>query len=300
MKTPIFVLGAGGMLGSELAVRLGAKFEPQQMIFATKADLDVTDHNAVWTALIAARPAVVINCAAFTDVDGCETKTEHAMRVNATAPGAIAQACKSIAATLVHIGTDFVFDGRSRRAYSPESKANPLSAYGRSKWAGEEAIRASGCKHLIVRASWMFGAFGKNFVEAILARAESGQPLRVVNDQTGRPTHAGDLAEALLTMIAKEAKGTYHFANAEACTWNDFAKAIVEAAGISVEVSSMSTAELGRPATRPAYSVLDTAAYERLTGLQPRPWRAALPEYMNERLQPGSYALCQAIARTAS
>lgn len=300
MKTPIFVLGAGGMLGRELGVRLGAQFDAKQFQLATKTDLDITDHDAVGTTLTAARPAVVINCAAFTDVDGCESKIEHAMRVNAAAPGAIAQACKSIAATLVHIGTDFIFDGRSRRAYLPESKANPLSAYGRSKWAGEEAIRASGCKYLIVRTSWLFGATGKNFVEAILTRAESGQALRVVDDQTGRPTHAGDLAEALLALIEKGANRTYHFANAEACTWNEFAKAIVAAAGISVEVGSMSTAELGRPAPRPAYSVLDTSAYERLTGHHPRPWREALPDYMNERLQPGSYALGQAIARTVS
>lgn len=296
MKTPIFVLGAGGMLGSELAARLGATLEPEQFVLAKKSDLDVTDHDAVRKTLIAAKPAVVINCAAYTDVDGCESKTEHAMRVNGTAPGAIGQACQSIAAKLVHIGTDFIFDGRSRRPYTPESRANPLSAYGRSKWAGEEAIIASRCRHLIVRTSWLFGACGKNFVEAILSRAESGQPLRVVDDQTGRPTHAGDLADALLSLIEKDAEGIYHFANAEACTWNEFAKAIVEAAGIAAEVGTMSTAELGRPATRPAYSVLDTTAYERLTGNHPRSWREALPGYMDERLQPGSYALRQAIA----
>lgn len=300
MKTPVFVLGAGGMLGCELASRLRERFGDKHVILATRSELDVTDHDAVRKTLLAEKPGVVINCAAFTDVDGCETKTEHAMRVNGTAPGAIGQACKSLSATLVHIGTDFIFDGRSRRAYAPESKANPLSAYGRTKWAGEEAIRASGCRHLIVRTSWLFGAFGKNFVEAILVRAESGQPLKVVTDQTGRPTHAGDLADAMLRLLEKDAEGVFHFANADACTWNEFAREIVAAAGISVEVGEMSTAELGRPAVRPAYSVLDTAAYERLTGHHPRPWRQALIDYMNERLLPGSFALRQAIARSAT
>lgn len=294
------VLGAGGMLGQELVPRLQKFLDESALAAFDKNELDITDRGALSKAISGVRPRVVINCAAFTDVDGCESKVEHAMAVNATAPGDLAKACKSIDATLVHIGTDFVFNGRSRRAYVPDSPADPLCVYGGSKWEGEKAIRESGTRHLIVRTSWLFGAFGRNFVEAILKRANSREPLTVVDDQTGRPTHAGDLADALIRLIEKDASGTFHFANAGACTWNDFAKEIVAAAGLKAAVAAMSSAELNRPATRPAYSVLDTAAYERLTGHRPRPWQEALADYMNERLQPGSFALRQAIAKTSS
>lgn len=274
------------MLGSEIARRLGHRFDESQLVLAARTDLDITDGEAVRRRLSAARPALVINAAAYTDVDGCETGIDHAMKVNAVAVGFLADACKSLGATLVHVSTDFVFDGRGRRPYRPDDQANPLSAYGRSKWEGEVAIRASGAEHLIVRTSWMFGPAGRNFVEAILARASRGEPLRVVDDQIGRPTRAGDLADALLRLLDADARGTLHFANAGSCSWHEFAKEIVRQAGFDVPVTAIPSSELGRPAPRPAYSVLDTSEYERVTGDHPRPWSEALGEYLSERRQP--------------
>ena len=160
-------------------------------------ELDITDRSAIRSAVADLKPALVVNAAAYTDVDGCESNVEQAMAVNGRAPGFIAEACSATGALLVHYSTDFVFDGSAQRPYQPDDMAKPLSAYGQSKWAGEEAVRQSGCRQLIVRTSWLFGPAGRNFVEAILARAKSGEPLRVVTDQVGRPTLAADLAAGL-------------------------------------------------------------------------------------------------------
>lgn len=271
------------MLGQELVELLRERMAGEGVIAWDIAELDICDEAAVRRSLGKVAPAVVINAAAYTDVDGCETHQELAHSANGVGPGHVARACVDIGASMVHFGTDFVFDGLARRPYRPMDAANPLSAYGRSKWEGEQAVRAAGGRYLIVRTSWLFGLGGRNFVEAILAKASAGEGLRVVDDQVGRPTLASDLAAGVLQLLDASAAGTVHFANSGECSWYEFAKEIVRQAGMSVEVTPMKSAELGRPARRPAYSVLDTSGYEEVTGDRPAHWTDALSRYLASR-----------------
>ncbi|GAG34405.1 unnamed protein product, partial [marine sediment metagenome] len=172
-----------------------------------------------------------------------------------------------------------IFDGRAERPYKPEDEANPLSVYGRSKWEGEQAIRAASCRHLVVRTSWLFGPLGHNFVEAILTRARAGGSLKVVIDQVGRPTLAADLAEAVVRLLDAGAFGAVHFANSGQCSWFEFAQEIIRQARLDVPLSGITSEKVDRPAPRPAYSVLDTSRYVELTGHTPAPWTDALKRY---------------------
>lgn len=282
----VLLLGARGMLGCALADRLAARRargEVADLACWDIQELDICDAAAVGRTIDQLQPNLVINCAAYTDVDGCEANAETAMAVNGAAPGHVAQACARAGALCVHLSTDFVFDGASRRPYRPDDAPHPLSVYGRSKLAGERAVAEAAGMYLIVRTSWLFGPRGRNFVEAILRRAEQGEALRVVEDQVGRPTFAGDLADAILRLVDLGARGVYHFANAGACSWHEFAGRIVALAGYRVPVAAISSRELGRPARRPAYSVLDTGDYERLTGAAPAHWEDALERYLQLR-----------------
>lgn len=283
----VLLLGARGMLGRALAEQLAARVSAGSVESLTAwdiQDLDICAADAVERAVGRLAPDVVINCAAYTDVDGCEANEATALAVNGTAAGHVARACASAGALCVHIGTDFVFDGAQRQPYRPDAPAHPLSAYGRSKLAGEQAVTEAGGEHLLVRTSWLFGRNGRNFVEAILARAEKGEALRVVDDQVGRPTLADDLAGGLLRLIDAGARGTFHYANRGACSWHAFAERIVAAAGRAVPVAKITSGELNRPARRPAYSVLDTSDYERVTGDVPAPWEDALQRYLAARV----------------
>jgi dTDP-4-dehydrorhamnose reductase len=291
---PVVVLGAKGMLGRDLVSILRERLDDaagDRVVAWDKDELDMTCSGAIVETLGRIAPGVVINCAAYTNVDGCESNVDEAMAINAVAPALLGEACRSVGALLVHISTDFIFDGRSRRPYRPDDAANPLSVYGRSKWEGEEAVHASGCRSLIVRTSWLYGVHGRNFVEAILQKAKTGESLRVVDDQVGRPTFTVDLSDALVRLLDVGAEGVVHFANDGECSWNVFAKAIVELAGLNTSVAAISSGELDRPAKRPAYSVLDLSNYQKLTNHAPRSWREALAEYMvrrevNEATQP--------------
>jgi dTDP-4-dehydrorhamnose reductase len=225
----------------------------------------------------------VINAAAYTDVDGCESDAGLAHAVNAEGPRNLAAACRDVGAKLVHFSTDFVFDGTLVRPYRVDDPTSPLSVYGASKLGGEVAIRESGCAHLIIRTSWLFGPHGSNFVEAILARAAAGQPLSVVTDQIGCPTLASDLADAVLRLLDAGASGTVHFCNAEPCAWHEFAVRILAEAGYDLPVARTTSDALNRPARRPAYSVLDTASYTEATGQLPTAWRDALTRYFTQR-----------------
>ncbi len=282
MRGPVLVFGAEGMLGRELMalfrLRLGDGAD-QRLVGWDIADLDIRDRDAVLRSLERLKPSAVVNAAAYTDVDGCEMNIELAMDVNGKAPAHIAQGCSEIGAILVHFSTDFIFDGRSDRPYSPEDEANPLSVYGRSKWEGEQAVRASGCCHLIVRTLWLFGPHGHNFVEAILSRTKAGEPLRVVTDEIGSPTLAADLAEAVVRLLDAGAQGTVHFANLGHCSWFEFAQEIVRQAGLATPVQPITSNQLGRPARRPCYSVLDSTTYIELTGHRPQLWQDALTVY---------------------
>jgi len=280
----VLVTGASGMLASDLSPLLAAA--GWEIFARPKSDLDIADAGSVSRALRELRPDVVVNCAAFTKVDACETDP-RAFEVNGAAVANLADACGHVAAQLVQISTDFVFDGAKQAPYVEDDPVNPLSAYGRSKRAGEEAaLRLPGS--LVVRASWLFGRSGWNFIEAILRQVESGRKsLEVVVDQIGRPTATTDLSEAILALLDAGASGVYHFANRGEVSWNDFAREILWLAGRSeVEVDATTSDKLARPAPRPPYSVLDTGKYERLTGRRIRHFRDPLAEYLASRARP--------------
>jgi dTDP-4-dehydrorhamnose reductase len=257
------VTGAGGMLGQDL-VRLSGG------VALARADLDVTDHAAVREAI--GPDDLVFNCAAWTDVDGAEEREEEATRVNGDGAGHVAEA----AGTVVYVSSDYVFDGRKGEPYLESDPTAPLSAYGRSKLAGERATAEANPRHFVVRSSWLFGAGGRNFVETMLGL---GPEVRVVHDQVGSPTFTGHLAEALVRLARTEDYGVHHMAAAGSCSWYEFAREIFARAGVDTRVEPCTTEDFPRPAPRPAYSVLDSERGHRLPD-----WRAGLDAYLGVRV----------------
>jgi dTDP-4-dehydrorhamnose reductase len=274
------VTGAGGQLGRALVARLGASAQP-----LTHGDLDVTDAAAVSAVVESARPDVVINATAYNKVDAAESELEAAFAVNATAVQNLALAAKRVGALLVHVSTDYVFDGAQSRPYVEDDAPSPINAYGRSKRAGEMALEAVGAPALLVRTSGVFGpggsrAKGGSFVDRILERARTGAALRVVDDQRFAPTYAPDLAAALVGLLAAKATGIVHVTNEGTCSWYELAVAALEVAHVGATVDRISSTELAAPARRPAYSVLSNARYLEWTGAPLRPWRSALAEML--------------------
>jgi len=276
------ITGGAGMVATDLREALESR--DADVVVASKTDLDVTDAAAVSSFVRKTKPSIIVNCAAYTRVDDAESNEGLATAINGSAVELLAEAANGVDALLVQLSTDFVFDGRKRSPYEVNDPTSPLSAYGRSKLVGEQASTHAK-KHLIVRTSWLFGVHGHNFVEAIRNQIRKGtSPLRVVNDQRGRPTYTPHLAEAIIRLAQNErARGIVHYADEDECTWFDFARAIVEQSGADTEVLPVTTAEFPRPATRPAYSVLSTERYERLTGVTPESWRDGLHEYLATR-----------------
>jgi len=271
------VAGAQGQLGRDLVAVLGG-----EVAWAGgRAELDVTDGEAVWSTVVRVRPDVIFNGAAYNKVDGAETETGRALEVNALAPSMLARAAQEVGALLVHFSTDYVFDGRATAPYREDDCPQPLGAYGVSKLAGEKLVLASRAEHLIVRTSAIFGRGGSrqkggSFVERILEQARAGRPLRVVSDQTFSPTFSPDLAAGAVALVRAGARGLIHVANQGSCTWHELASKGLALAGIQAPVAEITTAELKLAAKRPAYSVLDTGRYQSL-GLPPlRPWADAL------------------------
>src|SRR5438876_9815167 len=248
-----------------------------QLVALRHADLAVEDARAVERMVQNERPDWIVNCAGYTQVDRAEAEPDAAQRVNAVGPANLARAARETSARLLHISTDYVFDGRARWPYREDDPVGPLSVYGRSKLAGEQAVRdILPQAHLIVRTQWLFGEGGPNFVATILRLARERPELQVVNDQHGRPTYAPDLATALWKLIACDAGGTVHCANEGAATWFDVAKAAIEIAGLHTRVVACSTADMPRPAPRPPYSVLDCTRYAARTDSSLRGWRDAM------------------------
>lgn len=280
------ITGAGGMVGRDLCDALTARGE--EVFALTRNDLDITDSRCVNAAVADHAPAVIVNCAAYTKVDQAESEESVANAINGSAVELLASAANATDALLVHLSSDFVFDGGAEAPYEVNAATRPLSAYGRSKLLGELAATHAE-KHLILRTSWLFGLHGPNFVEAIRNQIRKGtNPLRVVADQRGRPTYTPHLAEAIIRLahVAQQsdiARGIVHYSDAEECSWFDFARAIVEESGADVTVAPVTTDEFPRPAKRPAYSVLSTERYERLTGVAPESWREGLHEYLIAR-----------------
>lgn len=273
----ILVVGANGMLGQDLLSLLGGRGQGVDI-----ADIDITSLDSVFKVLGNLRPEVVINCAAYTDVDGCESNVEKAMAVNGEGPAHLAFACKEIGALLVQISTDYIFDGGKGTPYVEDDAPHPLSIYGESKLAGE--MNTAFCPdYLIVRTQWLYGLHGKNFVETMLSLGAEKVEVTVVNDQVGSPTWTVDLSRAIIALIDGGCRGIYHVANSGYCSWNDFAQAIFAEASLSVAVKPMTTEELNRPATRPLYSTLECAKLVSSTGFQPQSWHSALREYLKLR-----------------
>jgi len=275
------VAGAGGQLGRQLALQLG-----DEVAWAGgRAELDVTDAEAVAATVRRVAPDVIFNAAAYNKVDGAETETARALEVNALGPRLLAQAAKEAGALFVHFSTDYVFDGALTRPYREDDCPRPLCAYGVSKLAGEGFVAASRAEWLLVRASGVFGRGGSrqkggSFVERILEQARAARPLRVVNDQVFSPTYAPDLARATLALVRARARGLFHVANEGSCSWYELAVAGLALAGVQAPVTAIGAAELGSAAARPPYSALDTGRYRSL-GLPPlRPWREALAEFL--------------------
>ncbi|HYN42216.1 MAG TPA: dTDP-4-dehydrorhamnose reductase [Thermoanaerobaculia bacterium] len=268
------ILGAGGMLARGLArERPGARA-------LGIGDLDITDAAALARAVVPG-VSVVWNAAADTRVDLAETDPSH-LAVNDVAVGVLAGLCRDVGALLVHVSTDYVFDGCAGRAWREDDPVAPINAYGRGKLGGERRALASGAEVLIVRTSWVFAPGGVNFVDTMLGLAASGNTeLKAVDDQRGRPTFAPDLARALVKLVSAGARGIVHFANAGETTWFGLAKEALARGGYpNVKLVPCATAEFPRPAARPANSILDTSLYEKLTGQAPRHFTAALDEHL--------------------
>lgn len=276
------VAGSAGQLGRELVARLGGEVAWK----GDRAELDVADGAAVVALVDRVRPDVVFNATAFNRVDAAEAEPLTAFAVNAAAPHFLARAARDAGALLVHVSTDYVFDGTASRPYREDDLPRPLGAYGASKLAGEHLVAAAGGEHLVVRTSGVLGRGGSDqkggsFVERIVAQAREGRPLRVVADQVFAPTCASDLAESLVALVRAGARGLVHVTNAGSCSWHELAVAALAAAGLEAPVERIRAADLSLPARRPAYSVLDTSRALALGLPPPRHWKDALPDCLS-------------------
>ena len=294
----VMVTGAGGMLGHALVPRLEQaghevtavrhpqdKQSPPPPLDASKRrethPIDVTEFPALLALAEETRPDWVVHLAALTDVDGCEGDPDRAYVVNGLGARNASLAAANVGAPVLAMSTDYVFEGTASTPRREHDPISPLGSYGRSKLAGERGVREVNPRHIIVRTSWLYGKGGRNFVDTILAKARAGERLRVVNDQHGCPTWTRDLVEGLLALLEARQFGTYHVTGSGECSWHDFAMAICKSAGLDTEVATITSAELNRPAKRPAYSVLHNGWYEHVTGRRMPHWRDALERYLH-------------------
>jgi dTDP-4-dehydrorhamnose reductase len=249
-------------------------------------EIDIREETETVEKIGGLRPDVIINAAAFTRVDDCESQTEQAFAVNAEGMKHVALAALRCQAKVVYLSTDYIFDGEKREPYLEGDPPRPLNAYGRSKWRGEEYVRTLLKRWLIVRTEWLYGRHGKNFVTSILGQAREGDELRIVEDQVGSPTYSVDLSKILAILIQKEAKGVFHVTNSGTCTWYEFGKSILQLSGLGgIRVIPISSQELRRSATRPPYSVLSCQKLTSTMGVTPRPWIEALRDYLESLKQ---------------
>ncbi len=279
-------MGAAGQLGVELLKTAPPQFE---VVGLGRSECDITDPEQVDAAVATHRPDVVINAAAFTAVDEAERQPSLAYAVNATGAGNVARAAQTVAARVIHVSTDYVFDGISREPYHPESAPNPINVYGGSKLGGEKEVQGWSSDFLIIRSSWLYASHGRNFLRTILAALQAGKPLRVVCDLTGVPTSASSLAGTIWKCAARsELRGIHHWVDDGTASWYDFAVAIQEIAlqsgliGKPVPINRISWKEYNAPARRPPYSVLDARALSSAIQQQPRPWRSSLAAVLDE------------------
>jgi len=301
MKKRVLITGSSGMLGIDLWQELSADHSVYgtDLIERKACDIahfnrcDITDRERLIDVVSEIGPEVVIHTAAWTDVDGCELDKDRAYKINSQGTDSVAVACKKTGSILIYISTDFVFDGKKTKPYKETDKTNPLSTYGDSKLRGEESIRKNLKKYFIIRTSWLYGRCGKNFVETVLSKSNTEKDLKVVSDQVGSPTYTKDLAQAIHALVdrisgeevAGRGHGIYHVSNSGSVSWFEYAEEILRLAGSKTRVIPISSEELGRPARRPAMSVLDNSKFIKFTGHKMRGWREALKEYFKRRGQ---------------
>lgn len=281
MTRRALVFGGTGMLGQSVVLEARRRGLAALGLAHAQGDITDLDRCLYWARTF--RPEVVVNCAALTRVDACEGERERALEVNGRAVAQVAQAAESVGATLLHVSTDYVFGGDRETPYTEDDAPDPQSVYGQSKLEGERrALEFE--RALVVRSSWLFGPGGPNFVRSIAGLIDRGQsPLKVVDDQTGCPTYTPFLAGALWDLAVRAedgVRGLIHYRNREAVTWCDFAREIARLRDRNVEVVPVSTAEMNRPAPRPAYSVLDVSRFEQVVGREVEPWGWGLVEYL--------------------
>jgi dTDP-4-dehydrorhamnose reductase len=276
----ILILGNKGMLGSDLMLRLAGAHD----VVGRDVDaFDIVSEDDCRRVVQECSPEVVINAAAYTNVDGCETNREGCFAVNAVGVKNIALACRGRGIALVHFSTDYVFDGWKRTPYGETDPPAPLNVYGASKLEGERYIEALAESYLLIRTAWLYGRHGKNFVKTILEKASVVKTLEVVDDQVGSPTHSRDLAAAVELLIEKGHRGVFHVTNRGRCSWYEFARKIVEYAGITdVTVRPIGSGRLSRPALRPAWSVLSGRKFRAESGMTMPTWQRALRDYLEQ------------------
>ncbi|MFC5649815.1 dTDP-4-dehydrorhamnose reductase [Paenibacillus solisilvae] len=275
----VLVTGANGQLGAEFVNLTASGFDIQG--FGRDA-LDITNLEQCREVLSVYKPDIVIHCAAYTAVDKAESEPDEVFRVNAAGTRNIAVAAREVGAKLCYVSTDYVFDGKGAIPYNEMDQTNPQTVYGKSKLAGEQAVSTLHDRYYIVRTSWVYGKYGNNFVKTMLKMAGERDQLKVVHDQIGSPTYTLDLALFLLELVQTDYYGVYHASNSGVCSWFDFAQAIFEESGVSIQLDPCTTADFPRPAPRPAFSVMDHSAI-RINGLKDlRPWREALIHYLKD------------------
>ncbi len=273
----ILITGAGGQLGNE--VRNASTSSPHNYIFTDVAELDITCAEAVMKLATQEKIDVIVNCAAYTNVDKAEDDVAMAEMLNCTAAQNLAQAAKALNATLIHVSTDYVFDGNHCTPYQPTDTTCPTSVYGRTKLAGEDAIKATGCQHIILRTAWLYSPYGKNFVKTMRTLTRDKDSLKVVVDQVGSPTSAADLAELIVHIINKgmlNHQGLYHFSNLGVCSWYDFTIAIRDLSGNTCDVQPCLSHEFPSKVKRPNYSVLDKTLTATTFNFRIPYWRDSL------------------------
>ena len=274
----ILITGSKGQLGLELARQLSLH-EKYDLILTDRDNLNIVDFDEVDQFIMSSEPDVVINCAAHTAVDLCESDIENAYKINALGPRNLAIACKKIGAKLVQVSTDYVFNGNGIRPYREDDNTSPNSIYGTSKLMGENFVKEFCSKYFIVRTAWLYGD-GNNFVRTMIKLSETNKELNVVDDQVGSPTSTVDLAKAIIDLINTEYYGVYHGTCEGQCSWYEFAKKIFEIKNIDIKVNSVTSEEFKRPAPRPTYSVLDNFMFKLVNLNSFRQWEDALVEYL--------------------
>lgn len=276
----ILIVGARGMLGSDLMAHLRSG---QQVIGTDIDDFDITNQEETLRTLVQIKPLWVINAAAYTQVDRCEEEPEQAFQVNTGGVKNLALACKEISAKLLHVSTDYVFDGTTKKPYREGDATNPLSVYGQSKCEGESALQNILDDFIIVRTGGLYGKGGPNFVDTIVKLSQERDELTVVNDQWVSPTYTVDLSKAIGTLVKLSSNGIFHVVNSGHCTWHECACTILEHIGSTSRVIPISSERYNRPAARPAFGVLDCRRFTEITQTTMRPWQEALREYLDLR-----------------